>query len=64
VQAAHDLVKRECSHACRGQFDRQRHAIEAPADLGHRGRVVVGDGELRSGAASPVTEQLDRLVRE
>ena len=32
-------------------------------DLGHRGGVVVGDGEIGPGMAGPVGEQLDRLRR-
>ena len=46
VQAVDDLGQRQCPHPRRGQFDRQRHAVEALADLGHGGGVVVGDGEV------------------
>ena len=62
MQAVEDLGQRQRPHPRRRQFDRQRHAVEAAADLGHRGGVVVGDGEVGPGPAGAVGEQLDRLV--
>ena len=40
VQAADNLLQRECTDAGGGQLDRQRHAVEPLADLGHGGGVV------------------------
>ena len=62
VKAVDDLGQRQRSDARRGELDRQRHAVEATTDFGHRGRVVVGDGEIRPDLSGTVDEQLDRLV--
>ena len=62
VQAADDLVERERPHPRGGQFDGQRHAVEATADLGDRVGVAVGDREVGPGSAGTVGEQLDGLV--
>ena len=40
-------LEREDAQAGHGQLDRQRQALEAPTDVGHEGRVVVGDPEVR-----------------
>ncbi len=43
VQTVDDLVERQRTHPGRGEFDGQRHAVEATADLLHSVVVVVGD---------------------
>ena len=40
AQALGDLRRRQHADPRGGELDRQRHAVDAPADLGHRGRVV------------------------
>ena len=62
MQAIADLGQRQHPHPRRRQLDRQRHAVEAPADLRRGGRVVVGDFEGGPSKAGAVGEQLDRLV--
>ena len=49
MEAVDDLVERQRADAGRGQFDRQRHAVERSADLGHGGGVVVGRRRSRAG---------------
>ena len=46
VQAVDDLGQRQRANPRRRQFDGQRHPVQAPADLGHSGGVVGGDGEV------------------
>ncbi len=40
-----------------GQLDRERQAVEARADVGHRLRVVVGEQEVRPRLLSPLDEE-------
>jgi hypothetical protein len=49
-------------HPGRRQFDRQRQAVQAPADPGDRGGVFVGEGERRAHRRGPLDEQTDGLV--
>ena len=49
VQAVEDLGQRQGADPCRCELDRQRHAVEATADLGDHRDVVVGDAEIRAG---------------
>ena len=61
VQAANDLINRQRPDLCSRRFDGQRHGIEATADLGHGGTMVVGD--VKPGRARrAVGKQLDGLV--
>ena len=62
MQAVKDLGQRQRPHPRRGQLDRQRHPIEARANLGHRRGIVIGDGEPGPGMAGPVGEQLDGFI--
>ncbi len=62
MEAVDDLGQRQGPHPRRGEFDGQRHAVEPPADLAHRGGAVGGDGEVGPGQPGAVGEQLDRLV--
>ena len=49
--------------ALRGrQFDRQGHAVEATADLGHERRFIAGWIRIRAGALRAVGEQFNRRV--
>ena len=62
MQAVEDLGQRQRPHPRRGQLDRQRHTVQARADLAHRCGIVISEGEIGAGMAGPVGEQLDRLV--
>ena len=42
-------AQRERADSGRGEFDRQRHAVEAAADVCDGGRIVVGGTEVRAG---------------
>ena len=64
VQAAEDVVQRECAHAGRSQFDGKRHSVQAPADLLDGGRIVLADSEIGPDPARSVGEQVDRLVTD
>ena len=56
-----ERVGREEVEAGGRELDCKRQPVEAAADLGDRGGVVVGQPEVRPDAASPLDEQLDRL---
>ena len=45
-----------------GQFDRQRQPIEARADFGHCGSVVIGDSEVGFHGPCPLNEKTHGLV--
>jgi hypothetical protein len=60
-EAVAESLGREEVQARRGQLDGQRQAIETPADLEHRGGVVVGQAEVGSHGPGPFDEELDRL---
>ena len=62
MQAVADLGQRQHAHPRRRQLDRQRHAVEASADLRRGGGVVVGEAEIGADPSRTVVEQLDRLV--
>ena len=62
MQAVADLDQRQDAHPRRRQLDRQRHAVEAPADLRRGGGVLIGEAEIGPDLARAVGEQLDRLV--
>ncbi len=49
VQAGGDLLHRKHLHAGGGQFDRQRDAVQALADLHHVRRVLLGEGKAGVG---------------
>ncbi len=61
LEPPEERLRREQVEAGRRQLDRQREAVEAPADLRHGGGVVVGEVEGRVDGARPGDEQLDRL---
>ena len=46
----------------RGQFDRQRQAIEARADFGDGGSVGIGHGEVRLDGLRPLDKETHGLV--
>ena len=60
AKAGGDLLRREHRDTCRGELQRQRHAVEAVADLRHRSGVVVVEGESGSSRGSTQDEQLQR----
>ena len=57
VESRGDLRRRERRDARGGELDGEREAVEAPADLGDGGGVVVGQLERRRGGASALIEQ-------
>ena len=57
-----DLLHRQCAYPRGRQFDRQRHAVQRPAQRGDRADVGRADGETGQGRGRPVGEQPDRLV--
>src|SRR5216117_760766 len=61
VEPARDLLGREHAHSGRRQLDRQRNAIEPPADLRDRGGVRVIERERRQDRARALDKQPPRL---
>ncbi len=59
-QPAEQGVRVEQPGAGGRQLDRQRQAVEPPADLRHRRRVALGEGEAGPRRAGPVHEQRHR----
>ena len=64
AQPGADLLRRQDPDPGRGQLDRQRQAVERPADRGDGGRVLRTDGKSRARRGAPVREQADGLVTE
>ena len=62
MEAVEDLGQRQGTHPRGGELDRQRQPVKARTDLGHRGSVVVADGEVRAGAAGPIGEQCGGFI--
>ena len=62
VQAGGDLLDRQHVHPRRGQFNRQRDAVEPVADLGHGRRLLVGQTERPEGSLRSLDEQPHRRV--
>ena len=48
LEPAEDRLRREQLDARGRELDRERQAVEAAADPGHRGRVLVGELEARA----------------
>ena len=59
MQAVQDLARRQRPHPRRRQLDRQRHTVEACADLGHSRGIVVAERETVLSTAGPIDEQLE-----
>ncbi len=57
IQARRDLFHRKDFDPCRREFNRQRDAIQALADLSHRRRVLIGYLELRLGGQGAIDEE-------
>ena len=62
AQTIKNLGRRQRPHPRRRQLDRQRHPIQAGADLGHRPGILISDGKAGPGQAGAVGEQLDGFV--
>ena len=62
TQTIEYLGRRQSPHPCCRQLDRQRHAIQAAADLDHDRGIVIGNGEAGLGQAGAVGEQLDGCI--
>jgi hypothetical protein len=63
IQQAGDLGRGQGRRPGRGQFDGQRHAVQAAADLDHRGRVGLRQSEAGAGPGGPLAEQAARPRR-
>ena len=61
VKAIADLIDREHFRARGGELDRQRNAVEAPADLGDSCGVRGCELEIPDDSLRPIDEQLDGL---
>ena len=57
VEAGRDLLDRERPHPRRGELDRERDAVEAATELGHRPGVLVGHAERGHDRPRPLDEQ-------
>ena len=55
-------LRRQHGHPGGRQLDRQRQAVQAPADLHHRGRVLVGQHDGRAHRRGSLDEEPDGLV--
>ncbi len=62
ANAVRDLRQREGIGPGGRQIERQRHAVDQPADVDHLGALLVPQGVPTAGAPQAVHEQLDRLV--
>ena len=62
VQALQQRMGREQMDPCRGQFERQRNALQTRADLDDRANVRGGDHEIVLHGLSARDEQAHRFV--
>ena len=53
--------QRQVGDARRGELDRQRHAVQPPADVRHQWRVAIRHGKGRAHRLAALSEQLHRL---
>src|SRR4030095_2367750 len=63
IQPVVDLLDGKRSHACGGELDRERDAIEAMTDGSDRRGVLVSDPKVRMDLEAAIDEQLQRLER-
>ena len=61
VQPRHDLLDAEEAHACRRQLDGERKAVEPPAELSDRRRILGCQGERRRHQPGALDEEPDGL---
>ena len=61
VEAGGDLRRRQGRGPRRGEFQGERHSVQADTDLGHRGRRRLVEHELGRRVTRPLDEQSDRL---
>ena len=62
MQTVDDLRQRQGAHSRRRELDRQRHPVQAPADLCHRAGIVVVNDEAAPGQTGTIGEQLNGVV--
>ena len=62
LQTGQHRLRREHAHPRRGQLDGQGQPVQAPADLRHRRRIVVGEGEVGFDGLGARDEEPHRLV--
>jgi hypothetical protein len=63
LKALGQLGRRQRPHPHGGELDRERDAVEPPAEPDHVGTVRVGDGEAGQRRGGAIGEQLDRVAR-
>ena len=63
LQPLEDRLRRQQPDPRRGQLDGERQAVKPAHDLGHRGGVLLIDGEARHRGRRPLGEQPDRFTR-
>ena len=62
LEPREERLRRQELRAGRRELDRQREPVEPHADLGHRGRVRVGDRKVRFHGTRALDEQPDGLI--
>ena len=62
VEQREHRIRRQELRARGGELDGERQAVEAPADLLDRGRVLVRQREARIGSPGALDEQRDRVL--
>ena len=63
VEALGELGRREHRDPCRGELDRERHAVESSAHLRDRGGVALVDREAGPHRLRPLDEEPHRVAR-
>src|SRR5262249_62068998 len=61
-QPGSDLVRGQRPDPGGSQLDRQRHAVNGPADVRDRGQVPLVQRKPGTGCRCPLDEELDRLA--
>ncbi len=64
AESLRDLGRCQRPDAGRGELDRERDAVEAPADLQHRADVAFVDGEVGADGRRPLREETDGVAVE
>ena len=62
IEPRGNLLHRQGADPCSGELDRERDAVEPPADLGDRGGISFGDPEFRDGGDRALHEEANGLV--
>src|SRR3990172_1221398 len=62
IESFGDLLQAQYAYFRGGEFYRQRDAVQAVADLGEGGRVVIRHGECRNSRSGAVNEKFDGFI--